>query len=327
MSGAVPRPVWRGRALWLVLWLVLAAVLAYGASRIDWGQVRAALRQADPLWVFIAFLANLSALPLWGLALRQFIPAGEPQPYGRIVETLALTTAATQTLSVFAGGATAALLLARRVGLSTGAMISTITLEQVTTGIVKSLIVGAAMTSAFAPGSMAAAGGLLMLAILCAFTGLLWAAHSGPALQRIAIGVGGRAGRLIALLADWTAHLETLRRPWRLAAGIGFTACRRVMEGLGVLCIQRACGIPVSPELALLIIAALSLATIIPGPPGNMGIFEAAVVVAYGWAGFGAETAVAAALLQHFAYLAAALMPGYLLFALGRWRNAPAQPR
>ena len=303
-GGSIRRPVWRGRALWLALWLVLAGVLAYGASRIDWEQVSAALRQADPFWVFMAFLANLSALPLWGLALGRFIPPGEPQPYGRIVETLALTTAATQTLSVFAGGATAAVLLVRRVGLSTGAMISTITLEQVTTGIVKSLIVGAALSSALAPRSMQAAGALLMLAIFCAFTGLVWAAHSGPALHGIAARFGGRAGRLITLLADWTAHLETLRRPGRLAAGIGFTAGRRLMEGMGVLCIQRACGIAVSPELALLIIAALSLATIIPGPPGNMGIFEAAVVVAYGWAGIGAETAVAAALLQHAAYLA-----------------------
>jgi uncharacterized membrane protein YbhN (UPF0104 family) len=120
------------------------------------------------------------------------------------------------------------------------------------------------------------------------------------------------------MFAGWTAHLDTLRRPLRFASGLAFMLSRRLTEAFAAVCIQKATGIPVSFELALLITAAIALATIIPGPPGNIGYYEAVVVLAYGWGSVGRETAVAAALLQHIAFLVAAMAPGYLLLALRR---------
>ena len=146
----------------------------------------------------------------------------------------------------------------------------------------------------------------------------IWAAHSGAAVARLADIAPGWLAHPVRLCGEWTTHLEALRRPLRFAVAALLTLGRRVMETIAILCVQKATGVPVSVEAALLVIAALALATIIPGPPGNVGYYEAVVVLAYGWVGVGKETAVAAALLQHLAFLAAALVPGYLLLAIRR---------
>ncbi len=321
---STPRAIsWRNRTLWLVLWTALACGIAWAGSQIAWNEVWAALQRADLLWVTLAVCVNLCGLPFWALAMRQFIPTGEPRPFWRLTEVLAIAVAAIQIFSVLGGGATAFYLFRRRIGLSIGAIVSVITLEQITTGLVKALVVGLAVLSAAAPAPLRMAGASLLAVVGVAFLALLWAAHSRGAVQLFAQRFSGLPSRLLAHFADWTEHLEALRRPARFLGGVGFTICRRIMETTAILCIQKAAGIPVSIELALFVIAAIMLATIIPGPPGNLGYYEAVVVVAYGWGGISAETAVAAALLQHLAFLLAALTPGCLLFALFRRRYVP----
>ena len=315
---------WPVRAFWAALWLLIGVAVAWAATFIAWGEVWAALRKADPVWVGLAILANLCGYPFWAQALRLYVPSGEPRPYWTIMGVLAISSAAIQCLSIFAGAATAVVLLVRRVGLSTGAMISVLTLEQLTTGIVKALIVGVAVLSASAPFSLKAAGATLLAGVAGAFLALVWAAHSGAGLARLGLRHSGWFGRALTKFADWTAHLEALRHPLRYTTALLCVVARRAAETIAILCVQKASGLPVSVELALLIIAAVSLATIIPGPPGNIGMYEAAVVLAYSWGGVGAETAVAAALLQHFAFLAAAFTPGGLLLIF--WRPQTRRP-
>jgi uncharacterized membrane protein YbhN (UPF0104 family) len=45
--------------------------------------------------------------------------------------------------------------------------------------------------------------------------------------------------------------------------------------------------------------------------PGNLGVYEAAVVVAYAWLGVPPERALGIALVQHACYFAALALPGY----------------
>lgn len=318
---AAARPLsWRSRLLWIGLWLVFGGILAWAATFIGWEQVGEALRKADPVWVGMAIAANLCGLPMWAQAIRLFTPAAEPKPFWPVLGVLAIIVAAIQSLSIFAGAATAAVLFVRRVGMSTGAMISVLALEQLSSGIAKVLLIGAAILSTSAPVSLKAAGGSLLLVVALLFAVLVWGAHSGEAVARLARHFPPWIARWILRIGEWTSHLEALREPRRYFAAVLLTLGRRMMETSAILCTQKAIGIPVSVELGLLVIAAIALATIIPGPPGNLGMYEAAVVLAYSWGGVGAETAVAAALLQHFAFLVAALTPGYILLMVWRGR-------
>jgi uncharacterized membrane protein YbhN (UPF0104 family) len=65
------------------------------------------------------------------------------------------------------------------------------------------------------------------------------------------------------------------------------------------------------PESALLILAAVNLATLLPVVPGNLGVYEAAVVLAYSYLGIAPERALGIALVQHACWFAALALPGY----------------
>jgi uncharacterized membrane protein YbhN (UPF0104 family) len=62
---------------------------------------------------------------------------------------------------------------------------------------------------------------------------------------------------------------------------------------------------------AVLVLAALNLATLLPLVPGNVGVYEAVTVVAYGYLGVDADHALGIALVQHACYFVALALPGY----------------
>ena len=131
----------------------------------------------------------------------------------------------------------------------------------------------------------------------------------------------------IERLADWTHHLEAVRSPARLGGAVFFMLMRRVADGLAAWCVAIACGIPVGPEVIVLVIASIAVVTMVPVPAGNVGLYELAVVAAYQWVGVAPETALAAALLQHAIALVAVLVPGALIMAfapgVARSQGAP----
>jgi uncharacterized membrane protein YbhN (UPF0104 family) len=60
-------PAPRSRLLWIAVWAVLAAGLAYAASSLSWGEVLVVATRADPLWLVLALAFNLINAPLWAL--------------------------------------------------------------------------------------------------------------------------------------------------------------------------------------------------------------------------------------------------------------------
>jgi uncharacterized protein (TIRG00374 family) len=318
---------WVRRAMIAGLWLVLALGLTYLASAMDWASVASFARKADPLWLAAAVVANLFALPLWALSWRLLAPRKSAR-FFNLLEVLCMTLASVQMFSLVAGIATAVLLLVKRAGLTKAAALSVLTLDQIVTGMVKVLLIAAAIIFVDAPVWMRHAGASLLVLVLVGLGVLLVAARSEARLIAYGERKQGRVSHLITFLASWTAHLDPLRHPLRTGVAVIVALLRRLAEGVGALCIQKACGIPVSLELGLLVMTALALVTVIPQPPGNIGLYEAAVVVVYQMAGYPPETALAIALLQHVMFLIAALIPGCLVFAIRRpWRDmVPIKP-
>ncbi len=308
-------PAPRSRLLWIAVWAVLAAGLAYAASSLSWGEVVAVALRADPLWLALALLANLANAPVWALCWRCLMARGTRVSLVQLTLVLAVVVAATQAFSVLGGAATAFVLITGRLGLSRPAAASLLVLEGLTTGIVKVLLVGAAL--AIVPGAAMLRGvgaGLLgMMAV--GLVGLIIVSRSGGLLYAWAARMGGRARIWIERLADWTSHLEAVRSPARLGGAVFFMLMRRVADGLAAWCVAIACGIPVEPEIIVLVIASIAVVTMVPVPAGNVGLYELAVVAAYQWVGVAPETALAAALLQHAIALGSVLIPGALIMA------------
>jgi len=88
-----------------------------------------------------------------------------------------------------------------------------------------------------------------------------------------------------------------------------------VVETLAMICIQRAFGIDLPFTSAVLVLAALNLATLVPVVPGNLGVYEGAVVLIYTRLGVSAEQAVGVAVVQHACFFAALALPGYAWLA------------
>ena len=315
LMNPLDAPAQRSRLLWIAVWAVLAAGLAYAASSLSWGEVLAVAMRADPLWLVLALAFNLTNAPLWALCWRRLMARKAQVALLPLTYVLAVVAAAIQAFSVLGGGATAFVLITGRLRLSRPAAASLLVLEGLTTGIVKVLLVGAAL--AIVPGTALLRGvgaGLLgMMGV--GLVGLIILSRSHSLLYTFAARIGGRARSWIEVLADWTSHLDAVRSPVRLGGAVFFMLMRRIGDGLAAWCVAMACGIPVGPEIIVLVIASIAVVTMVPVPAGNVGLYELAVVAAYQWAGVAPEVALAAALLQHAIALGSVLIPGALIMA------------
>ena len=318
-------PARRSRLIWIAVWAVLAAGLVYAASSLSWGEVLAAGLRADPLWLAVALVINLTNAPLWALCWRCLMGRKAQVPMLGLTGVLAVVAAAIQAFSVLGGGATAFVLMTGRLGLTKPAAASLLVLEGLTTGLVKALLVAAAFALVPDSALLRGIGASLLGAVALGLVGLIIVSRSRALLYRLAARTGGRSRIWIERLADWTSHLEAVRSPARLGGAVFFMLMRRIADGLAAWCVAWACGIVVGPQIIVLVIASLAIVTLVPVPAGNVGLYELAVVAAYQWVGVAPEIALAAALLQHAIYLVSILVPGALImaFAPGLARSQP----
>jgi uncharacterized membrane protein YbhN (UPF0104 family) len=87
------------------------------------------------------------------------------------------------------------------------------------------------------------------------------------------------------------------------------------------LAVQHAVGINLPPWSAVLVVTALDLAAVIPGPPAGLGVFEATAMFIYHYLGVPPGTAFAAAVLHHAIYLSTDFGYGYVVLIADQARR------
>ena len=112
-------------------------------------------------------------------------------------------------------------------------------------------------------------------------------------------------------LTTFGPALAPLRSPVRGGGALLLALAKKGVEVLAIVCVQRAFGLTLPIAGAVLVLASLNLATLLPITPGNVGLYEAAVVFAYTWLGVPAERALGVAIVQHLCYFVALALPGY----------------
>jgi hypothetical protein len=151
-------------------------------------------------------------------------------------------------------------------------------------------------------------------ALLLGVVAVAWrSARSSRLAERV---LPARAARILAAVGE---ALAPLRSPSRGGGALLLALAKKAAEVAAILCVARAFGVELPAAGAVLVLAALNLATLLPIVPGNLGVYEAAVVLAYAHLGVDAERALGIALVQHACWFAALALPGY------RWlaRSAP----
>ncbi len=313
-----------GRAGGTAALLVLAVLLVRAASRLDLARVAREVTTVRPGWLLGALLCHLLVMGLWAVQWHLLAPPSTHRTWRTMLGVVALSSTVLNTAPLLAGEAASVFFLVTRAGLARSAALSVLAMDQLLVGLAKIAVLAAAAATTPLPGWMARGVGALVaaVALLLLVVGVAAWRHAhvprvlGRVLPQRAADAAGRASHALAPL-----------RSVRLATStFALAFAKRALELLAILAVQRAFGVPLPVTSALLVLAALHLATLVPVVPGNAGVYEAAVILAYGRYGVTPERAAGMAIVQHACAFAAQALPGYLWLAGRRAPSAAAAP-
>jgi Predicted integral membrane protein len=300
----------RRGATWALALVVVLAIGALSLRRIDVGRVLVEMRQIHAMWIVATLVAFVVILPLWALQWFILAPRTPKNTFGRMLGVTSLISSTLNTTPFFVGEAAGILLLATRIGTSRAAAVSITVMDQLLVGIAKVTVLSTAALLLTLPDWMRtgwetlALGVLLLLLVLgiVAWKHDWLVAHAERVLpERLALAIGNLGSAL--------APLQSLKRG---GSALLLALAKKLAEVIAILCVQRAFGVGLPFSSAILVLAALNLATLLPIVPGNLGVYEGAVALVYTHLGMSAEHAVSIAVVQHACYFVALAVPGYL---------------
>ena len=308
-----------------VAWLAATALIILVFRAAGWTRMVDIGSRIHSAWLVMAVCGNLAIQPFAAIQWRLLLPKDQRIRLRKMLSITALSSLAMNTAPALVGHASAVLMLARQPGMCHGTALSVMALDQLTEAIAKVGVVLLAILILPVPDWMQHSAIVLGAAVLVFLLAMIVAARHHDTLARRASGSKPRS--VIAFVARWSNRLETLRNPRRFLAALMACFGMKLVEGLAIIATQNALGIELPASSAILILAAAGFGTMLPLAPGNLGTYEAAVFLAYRWLGVSAGDAVALAVVQHLAYLAASTGAGYTVLSLRQiraWRDLRA---
>lgn len=306
------------RRKWLGVgaWIAVSVAVAIAATATPWQRAFALLGRLDVAWLLVALVLNTLPLLLWAAEWRLLLPDGVRMTYGRMFEVVSVTATVLNTVPFFAGEASAVALLMTRGGLTSGAAASVLALDQLLVGIGKLAVVLFSALVSPLPAWIRAGVVALASAVAGLAFGLMLLAHRWDAAQRRLRAMSGRWAHLLARAISIGEHLDALRNGHRSVRAIALALAKKGAELAAIIAVQLAFGGPPSLAIGLLVLAALSLSTLLPITPANLGVYEATVFGVYRYVGFTSEAALAIAIVQHLCFLVPSIAVGYVTLTL-----------
>jgi uncharacterized membrane protein YbhN (UPF0104 family) len=292
--------------------------------RLDLTRVTIELARARPAWIAAAAICYLSILPLWALQWWLLAPTAPERTPRVLLGVIAMTSSVLNTAPMLVGEAAGVQFLSTETQLDRASGLAVLAMDQLLVGIAKVAVLSAAALLLPLPPGISQGVRVLVAGVGVLLLALLVAAWLGPyALRRRSVRTPSRIeGVVVRMLTG----LSPLRSPVRAVGALALALLKKCAELLAILAIQHAFGVPLPMASALLVLAALNLATLLPLVPGNAGVFEAAMVFAYVQLGVPAERALGMAVVQHVCYFVALALPGYWWLARSAARSSAAAP-
>lgn len=305
-----------------VLWAAVTIAIVIAAPKLPWARAWDEIRSAHLGWLLAATALNFAILPLWAIEWRLLTPRDARPTPATMFGVVAVTSSVLNTIPFFAGEASAVGMLIVRGGLARGAALSVLAMDQLLVGVGKVSVVAAAALIAPLPSwlrsgvlTLVAGVAALMLAVLVLAHG--WE-QTRARLSRFASGPASLLARVLA----WGTHFGAMREPAVAARLVALALAKKLAELAAIVAVQGAFGLDPSFSAGILVLAALAVTTLLPVSPANIGVYEATVYSIYRFLGFDAATAFGIALLQHTCFLAAGLVPGYILLTTRQFASA-----
>lgn len=266
--------------------VVCVGALTLAISRLDGTRIVASLLAVRPGWMIAGAVCYLLLLPLWALQWSLIAPRTPRSGPRDMLAVVAMTSSILNTTPFLVGESAAVLFLVSRAGLDRMQSVGVLVMDQLLVGLAKVGVLALAYTLVSPAEWLTRGLGVLVLLLAAALVGALVSRRYVSSVREVlARGVSPGA--------------------------IALAFVKKATEAAAMLCVQRAFGIHLELSSVILVLAALNLATLVPVSPGNLGIYEGAVVVAYRHYGVALETATAIAVVQHAVYFAVLALPGY----------------
>ena len=301
-----------------VAWGALTIAVAFTIPRLPWQRAVTEMKHLQATWLVAAMLANLAILPLWALEWRMLVPAAVRVSFARMFEIVAATAAVLNSVPFLAGEASGVLLLIGRAGLSRGAALSVLAMDQLLVGFAKLSVLAMAALYAPMPDGLRAGVLGLTLGVTAMLVVLIPLANHWRRMREGLLARAGGSGTatVVARLLAWGEHFEALRAPGLALRLVGLALAKKALELGAIVAVQIAFGLDVRLDAGLLVLAALALTTLLPVAPANLGVYEATVFSVYRFLGFNAETALGIAIVQHLCFLLPSVATGYLTITI-----------
>ncbi|MEO8620466.1 MAG: lysylphosphatidylglycerol synthase transmembrane domain-containing protein [bacterium] len=301
---------------WIAGIAVFGALLISAVRHIHIERVIDELRAVRTMWITAALVCYVAILPLWAAQWRILAPSTDRNTFTKMLGVVVMTSSTLNTTAFLVGEAAGVVLLVTQVGLTRSAALSVSAMDQLLVGIAKLTVLATGALTLTLPVWMRAGVTALGAGVAVLLAGCLFAAWNHEWLatrsaRLLPAGMAESLGRMGVALAP-------VRSPARGGAALLLAFAKKLVEVLAILSVQHAFGVSLPLASGVLVLAALNLATLLPLVPGNLGIFEGAVVLVYTQLGLSAEQAAGMAVVQHAAYFVALALPGYAWLALSR---------
>lgn len=295
------------RLRWLATMLVLA-LIAVALLRMDIGRAMTELGAVRVPWLVASLACYVAILPLWAMQWQLLAPRDPQRRLSRMLAVIAMTSTVLNTTPLLVGEVTGVVLLATLGGLSRAAAVSVLAMDQLLVGIAKLMVLATAAALFTLPRWMSGAVLPLVVGVPALLVLLAVAAWRHADLARLTD--RALSPRLRDGVGSIGVALAPLRSPTRGGSALALALAKKAAEIAAIACVQHAFGLSLPLSSAILVLACLNLATLVPVVPGNVGVYEAAVVVAYVWLGVTPERALGIAVVQHLCYFLALALPG-----------------
>ncbi|MCH9685998.1 MAG: flippase-like domain-containing protein [Deltaproteobacteria bacterium] len=279
-----PSASWSG----LLVRLGLSLVLAVAFAAVLWPRLRTIPEDlsiawwAVPTYLLALVPYHLARAGRWHVLLR---PLGAV----RLADSMRVSLAGYMWIALLPfrlGEFARPLMLAERTEIGIKPALGTVAIERVLDGLIICtlfFVASAGNPSTELPALLTATTGVMAL-FGVALTGLLVMARWPRAMTRI---IDATLGRVWARAGQWTSGLSegvaqgltALPRGGPAATFIAITSIYWASNAVGMWVLAQGCGLPIGVGDAVLVMAVMNIALLVPGGPAQVGIFQTGVAL------------------------------------------------
>lgn len=293
--------------------IVTGGLVYWIAQRIHLDLFIRALEDAHYHYLFFASLCTLTIILLNSWQFKIFLPKFGMVKFSKMIQLISIFSMSVNVLPFWGGHGLLVYLLGQREKVGKTVALSALTLDQITEGFAKLFLFSLVAFSGFLPSWMKVGMQSFILLIVGIYAILFFLAYkfrdhvdewndmSGPIL-----------GRLSKVFKKWAHHLQVLRNWPSFLMTVALATGMKILEVLAVYFTQVALGVDLGIMAAVVVVAALSLATALPLTPGRLGIFEGAAMLTYQYLGVDPTLGLALGVTIHAVHTLPFIVAGYL---------------